>query len=98
MGSEFKSRRDSRQPRGIFPHILELSDLGGSMAQKVSHLAGREGFDATIRLFYSVDQRSGEGVAEGVEALPLQPRRLQNAVILFAEVHRAGVVALLIGN
>ena len=68
------------------------------MAQKIGHLTGREGFDAAVWLLYSIDQCGGEGVAEGVKAFPIQSRRLQDAVIPFAEVHRAGVVALLIGD
>ena len=58
------------------------------MAQKIGYLTGREGFDAAVRLFYSVDQRGGKGVAERVEPLSFQPCRLQNSVISFAKVHR----------
>ena len=69
VGSELKSRCDPCQPGGVFPHIVEFGNLGGGVAQKVGHLTGREGSDAAIRLFDSVDQRSGESVAERVEAL-----------------------------
>ena len=68
------------------------------MAQKIGHLTGREGSDAAIWLFYSIDQCGGEGVTEGVEALPLQLCCRQNAVIPLAKVHRPGVIALLIGD
>ena len=68
------------------------------MSKQVGYLAGREGSDAAVRLFYSVDQCGGEGVTEGVKALPLQPCCLQDSVMPFAEVHRTGVIALLIGD
>ena len=43
--------------------------------------AGREGSDAAVRLFYSVDQC---GVAEGVEALPFQSQPLQQVLCQIA--------------
>ena len=36
------------------------------MAEEVGYLPGREGADGSIRLFDSVDQISGEGMAEGI--------------------------------
>ena len=73
MGSEFKSHCDPRQPGGVLFDIVQLRDLGGRVAQKVGHLTGREGSDAAVRLFYSVDQRGGEGVTEGVESFRSSP-------------------------
>ena len=38
------------------------------MAEEVGHLPGREGADRSARLFNSVDQIGGEGMAEGMES------------------------------
>ena len=73
--SEIESRRNPCQAGGILFHIVEFCDLRGGVAQKVSYLPGREGADGSIRLFDAVDQIGGEGVAEGVEAPPLQASR-----------------------
>ena len=61
-GSQLKSRCDPGQTSGVFTHIVEFCDFRGRMAQKVSHLPGREGFDGTVGLFDSVHQVGGEGV------------------------------------
>ena len=68
VGSEFKSRCDSRQPGGVFLHVVELGDLGGGVPQEIGHLTGREGSDAAVRLLDSIDQHGGEGVVKFVEA------------------------------
>ncbi len=66
------------------------------MAEEVGHLPGREGADSSIRLFGSVDQIGGEGMAEGMESPLFQSSRLQNAVVSFPEVYRPGITSVFI--
>ena len=66
------------------------------MAQEVGHLPGGEGPEATVWLLHPVDQVGGEGMAQGVEAPPLQPSRCQDAVVSFPEVYRPGIVSVFI--
>ena len=68
------------------------------MAEEVGHLPGREGADGSIRLFDSIDQIGGEGVAEGMKSTPLQSSRFQDAVISFPEVYRPGITSVFIRN
>ena len=66
------------------------------MAEEVGYLPGREGADGSIRLFDSVDQISGEGMAEGMESSLLQSSRFQDAVISLPEVYRPGIASVFI--
>ena len=92
--SELEPGGDPGQAGGILFHIVELRDLRGGVPQQVGHLPGGEGPEAAVRLLHPVDQVGGEGVAQGVEAPPLQPSRCQDAVVPFPEVYRPGVVAV----
>lgn len=67
------------------------------MAQEIRHLPGRQGFEAAVRLLHAVHQVGGEGVPEGVQALLFDPRRLQDAVVPFPEIQRAGIPEPLCG-
>ena len=69
----FKSRCDPCQPGGVFPHIVEFGDFRGGVAQKIGYLTPCQRLDCVIRLFYSINQRGGEGVAERVKAFSLNP-------------------------
>ena len=66
------------------------------MAEEVGHLPGREGADGSIRLFDSVDQIGGEGMAEGMESPLFQSGRLEDAVVSFPEVYRPGITSVFI--
>ena len=68
------------------------------MAEEVGHLPGREGADGSIRLFDSVDQIGGEGMAEGMESPLFQSGRLEDAVVSFPEVYRPGITSVFIRN
>ena len=66
------------------------------MAEEVGHLPGREGADRSARLFNSVDQIGGEGMAEGMESPLFQAIRSQDAVVSFPEVYRPGITSVFI--
>ena len=66
------------------------------MAEEVGHLPGREGADRSARLFNSVDQIGGEGMAEGMESPLFQAGRFQDAVVSFPEFHRPSVASVFI--
>ena len=68
------------------------------MAEEVGYLAVRESLDSAIGLFYAVNQLGRKMMSEAVEALLLYPCGLENTVVPFAEVHRAGVVAFLFAH
>lgn len=88
----------SLQSGGVFLDVVHLRNLRSAVAQEVGHLAGRECKNRAIGLFHTVYQLSREMVSEAVEALLLYPCGLQNSVVPFAEVYRAGVVALLVAH
>ena len=66
------------------------------MAQQVCHLTGCQGFYRAVLLLYPVHQVGGECVPERMQAFFLNPRRSQDTVVTLAEIHRPGVVAMLI--
>ena len=96
--SGIESCRDSCQAGGILFHVVEFCDLRGGVAEEVCHLSGREGADRSIRLFDSVDQIGGEGMAEGMESPLFQSGRLEDAVVSFPEVYRPGITSVFIRN
>ena len=66
------------------------------MAKQICHLARRQGFDGTVRLLHTVHQIRGKGVAQGVEALPLDASCLQDPVVPFPEDHRPRIIPALV--
>ena len=62
-GSKFKSCCNPRQSGGVRLDVVQLRDFRGGVPQEIGYLTGREGFDAAVRLLYSVDQRGGESVS-----------------------------------
>lgn len=96
--SQLEPSGDADQSAGVLLYIVELSDLRGGVPQQVGHLPGGEGFEAAVRLLHPVDQVGGEGVAQGMEAPPLQASRCQDTVVPFPEVYRTGVATVLVGD
>ena len=68
------------------------------MSQQIRYLPGRQRFDRAVRLLDAVDEVGGECVSDRMQTLPLDARRFENAVVASAEVHRARVVAMLVGD
>ena len=55
-----------------------------------------ENLRKSLNVHSALECSGGEGMPQGVKTFPLQPCGVQDAVIPLAEVHRAGVVALLV--
>ena len=68
------------------------------MPEQVGDLPRRQRLDRAVGLFYAVDKRRGEGVADRVQSLLFDACRFEDAVVSSAKVDRARVAAVLVGD
>ena len=96
--SQLEPLCDPIEPRRVFFDVVHFGDLRRGVPQQIRHLSRRQRLDRAIGLLDAVDERCGECVPDRVQALLLNARRFEDAVVAASEINGACVAAMLVGD